>query len=192
MIRFTLLLCSTLCSVGRGSEPPPSPGASTAPPPIDRVVAVINGRMLTLSELKLDSRIAYLQRGAKDAAFAPLDDPSLRSALKWVIAERLASEEAERLRTFVPTEADLEQALASFKEKFLVAGAFSLFLKSNDADEQELLAILFRSLRAQKYLDSKVHSRGPLTTRRVSDLVKAEIANLENSADIRLIAPFAR
>ncbi len=131
---------------------------------IDRVVALVGGRVITLSELEFEARVALIERGGVDAAGAPLNDEALRSALDLAIGERLETEAADKLQAFRLDEGEVDAALREFKSKFRTNSDFSGFLARHEADEQQLSAVLARRLRAEKILDSKVSLRA-----RVSD-----------------------
>ncbi len=123
---------------------------------IDRVVALVGGHVITLSELDFEARVALIQRGAVDAANASLDDQALRSALNLAIGERLETEAADKLQAFNLEEGELDSALRDFASKFKSKAEQAAFLARHDADEQQLAAVLARRLRAEKILDSKV------------------------------------
>src|SRR5689334_11415794 len=73
---------------------------------LDRVVAAVDGRAITLSELSLEARVALVQRGGMEGATAPLDDELLSSALDVVIGQRVLLVEADRLGAFSVEEQD--------------------------------------------------------------------------------------
>ncbi len=126
---------------------------------IERVVALIDGRVLTLSELEFEARVALIQRGGVQAATAPLDDQALRGALELAIGERLETDAADKLQAFPPEEGEVDAAVRTFQAKFDTEAQFSGFLQRHQADVQELAAVLARRLRAEKILDSKIRLR---------------------------------
>src|SRR3990172_2274311 len=83
---------------------------SSAPPPasavVERVVAVIRppasaeARVVTLTRVEDEVRIALVSSGAALAATQPLDAPALRAGLEWLVDQMLLSEEAARLQGF--------------------------------------------------------------------------------------------
>jgi hypothetical protein len=131
---------------------------------IDRVVALVAGHVITLSELDFEARVALIQRGGVDAANAVLDDQAVRGALNLAIAERLETEAADRLQVFNLEEGEVESALRDFKSKFKTNAELTAFLAQHEADEQQLATVLARRLRAEKIVDSKVSLKA-----RVSD-----------------------
>ncbi len=56
---------------------------------IDRAVAVVDGQLITLSELEFEARVGLIQRGGTRGAEDPLNDEARRSALQLSIVERL-------------------------------------------------------------------------------------------------------
>jgi hypothetical protein len=131
------------------------------PPPsvIDRTVALVDGRVITLSELEFEARVGLIERGGMAGAFAPLDDETLRAALQLSIAERLENREADKLQAFPVEDAEVEAALRQFRSHFANDAEFLRFLDRHEADLQQLSALLGRQLRAEKVLDSRVRLR---------------------------------
>src|SRR5687767_5349565 len=67
---------------------------------IDRSVALIDGRVLTLSELRFEARVLLIHGGGVEAAFRDLDFTTLRSVLDSVIGQRLEIAEADKLTAY--------------------------------------------------------------------------------------------
>jgi len=131
---------------------------------IDRVVALVAGHVITLSELEFEARVALIERGGVEAANAPLNDQALRSALELAIGERLETEAADKLQAFNLEQGEVESAMRQFKSKFRSDSELASFLAKHEADQQQLATVLARRLRAEKILDSKISLRA-----RVSD-----------------------
>ena len=136
---------------------------------LDEVAAVVRApggetRVVTLSKLREEARIAMVSRGATDAAFRPLDGPALRAALQWVVDQILLFDEVTRLRVFEVDRTEVLGELRRFKEKFARPEDFRAFLDDNELTKEELMAVLRRMLRVQHYLDSRV-----MRTARVAD-----------------------
>ncbi|XXF80927.1 hypothetical protein P2318_14540 [Myxococcaceae bacterium GXIMD 01537] len=126
---------------------------------IDRVVAIIEGQVLTQSELEFEGRVALIQRGGYQAAEAALDEETLKGALELVITQRLQVLGAERLQAFPVERADVEARVAAFRASFPFEGAFRAFLARHDADLEQLTGVLERSLRAERILDGRIRLR---------------------------------
>jgi hypothetical protein len=136
---------------------------------LDEVAAVVRApggdtRVVTLSKLREEARIALVSRGATDAAFRPLDGPALLAALQWYVDQILLFDEVARLRVFEVDRAEVLGELRRFKERFGRPEDYRAFLDDNELTEEELAAVLRRTLRVQHYLDSRV-----MRTARVSD-----------------------
>lgn len=126
---------------------------------VERAVALVAGRVLTLSELEFEASVALIQRGGLQAAAARLDDEALRSALELAIGERLEIDAADKLQAFPIEEGEVDAALRAFRAKFETDADFAKFLQRHEVDVQELAAVLARKLRAEKILDSKIRLR---------------------------------
>jgi muconolactone delta-isomerase len=140
---------------------------SAAPPPgqagrvLDEVVAVVRSpsgetRLVTLSKLREEARVALVSRGAPDAAVAPLDGPALEAALEWIVDQILIADEVNRLRVFEVDRAEVLAELKRFRERFRRPEDYRAFLEASEITEEELMAVLRRMLRVQRYLDNRV------------------------------------
>ncbi len=185
---------------------------------VDRSVALVNGRVLTLSQLEFDTRVLLVQAGGVEAAFAPLPDSTLKTGLDLVIGQLLETAEADKLSAFPLEEGELEQAVDQFEQRLGGAPQLERFLKAHEADTSMLAAVLGRSLRTQRVLDAKLRAKAtvsesearrwqehhpearllPLTSVRTKlfndrfgELVGQEMKQIRRSASVRLLGPFA-
>jgi len=126
---------------------------------LDRVVAQVNGQVITLSDLRFEARVAMVERGGAALAETPLDQATLESALQLAIAQRAAGAEADRLGSFPLEAADVEARLQRFESRFANHAAFEHFLHASWADLGQLREVLGRALRAERALDSRVRLR---------------------------------
>ena len=136
---------------------------------VDRVVAVIGGKVLTQSELELEARIAMVRKGAVRAASEALDEPVLRTSLDLVVGTWLANDEADRLSAVRVQESEVEAALVSFKEKMGGERPYARFLADQDADNSQVRSVLARALRAERFLDSKVRLKAQVSETEVRE-----------------------
>jgi hypothetical protein len=125
----------------------------------DRVVAIIEGQVLTLSELEFETRVALIQRGAMQAAAAPLDEETLKGALELAINQRLQVLSADRLEAFNAEQAEVDERVAAFRDQFDTEAGFQAFLAHYGADLRQLTEVLTRSVRAERILDSRIRPR---------------------------------
>jgi len=158
-----------LASAVAGLAPSPGlaagPSSSAAAPPagqiVDEVVAVVGTRggevrVITLTRVTQEGRIALVSRGGIEAAFARLDGAVLRASLDWYVDQLLLLDEAVRLQVFEVDQAAGLAELARFKAEFRDPKDFKVFLFGTDVSEEELLASLRRSLRVRRYLESRL------------------------------------
>jgi hypothetical protein len=130
---------------------------------VDRVVAVIENQVLTLSELEFEARVTLVQRGGVRAAEAPLDEQTLRGALELAIGHRLLVAGADRLQAFQVERSEVEARLRAFRERFGSEPALLAFLARHDADLEQLTAVLERGVRAERILDSRIRLRAQVS-----------------------------
>lgn len=128
---------------------------------VEEVVAVIRAagaepRVVTLTKLTEEARIVMISRGATEAALRPLDGPALKATLDWYVDQTLLSEEAARLKVFEVERAEAQAELDRFTKRFARAEEYAAFLAASDISEEDVLAVLRRMLRVQRYLDSRV------------------------------------
>ncbi|WP_246357119.1 hypothetical protein [Pyxidicoccus fallax] len=140
-------------------------GARAEPPPeaegrvVDRVVAVVEGQVLTLSELRFEARVALVQRGGVQALDVPLDEDTLRNALDFIINQRVQVLNADRLQAFPAEPAEVGARLATFQQRVGGEAALRRFLAAHAVSQEELEAVLARGLRAERILDSRIRLR---------------------------------
>jgi hypothetical protein len=130
---------------------------------VDRVVVVVEGQVLTQSELEFEARVNLINHGAVGAAVGELDEEALRSALELAINQRLQEREADKLKAFPAERTELETALQSFRDRFGSPGDYQSFLNHHEADERQVVSILERGQRAEKMLDSKLKLRAQIS-----------------------------
>jgi hypothetical protein len=186
---------------------------------IDRVVASVDGRVITLSQLEFETRVHLITRGGAAAAFRPLDDDDRRAGLTQSITERLATLEADRFEAYQLEPGELEQAIADFTARLGSEGLLREFLVAQDADVADVGAVLRRSLRAGRALDGRLRLKATVTEsevkraqadvvalrslpadvvrqrlvkERFEKLVAQELAAVRRNTDVRVLVSFAR
>lgn len=184
---------------------------------LDRVVALVDGRVLSWTQLDFEARVMLIDRGGVEAATAPLDAATLQNALDLAIAQRAATTEADKLNAYPVEPAEIDQRLRTFESRFPSAAAFEAFLKAHDADRAALAEVLARALRTEKFVEGRVRlrsqvpesdvrkaweadkggrtwedARGPLRDRmqreRAYVLAREALAQLRTSIPVRIIA----
>jgi hypothetical protein len=156
----------------------------------EEVVALVRGpgaaqpRALTLTRLEDEARIALVSRGATAAADAPLDREVLRAALDWLVDQTLLGDEATRLQVIDVEPAEVEAELRRFQERFADAAAYRAFLDRLELPEEELDAILHRTLRVARYVESRTAAGDAEGTAR---RVRALVADLRARSEVRIL-----
>ena len=145
-------------AIARQAVDPDPPGRV-----VDRVVAVIENQVLTLSELEFEARVVLVQRGAIRAAEASLDEQTLRMALELAIDQRLLVAGADRLQAFPAERSEVEARLRAFRERFESESALLAFLARHDTDLDQLTVVLERGARAERILDSRIRLRAQVS-----------------------------
>ncbi|HEY1335258.1 MAG TPA: hypothetical protein VGF31_13440 [Myxococcaceae bacterium] len=184
---------------------------------LDRVVALVDGRVLSWSQLDFEARVMLIDRGGVEAATAPLDAATIQNALDLAIAQRAATAEADKLNAYPVEPAELDQRLRTFESRFPSSAAFESLLKAHDADRASLAEVLARAVRTEKFIEGRVRlrsqvpesdvrkaweadrggkswedARGPLRERmqreRAFVLAREALAQLRTSIPVRIIA----
>jgi hypothetical protein len=185
---------------------------------VDRSVALVNGQVLTLSELELEARVLLVYAGGVEAATAELDAQALRDALDEILSDRVLAAEAEALGAYPLEEGELETAVKRFKGRFQTQADWQRFLDRRETDEAAIGVTLGRYLRAQHVLDGKLRLkaqvseadakkyvaehkeleelplaavRQKLFADRFHTLARAEVKQAKKAAGVRLLGPFA-
>jgi DNA-binding transcriptional regulator YdaS (Cro superfamily) len=141
---------------------------------VDRLVAVVNGRAVTQSELELEVRIELLRqrpdapeeagrRTAADVLRMPLTPAELRPALNYAIALRLANDEADKLHSAPVDEAEVERSFQNLVARAGGAKGLAELLAREDTDVTQIRAILARTLRATSVLNSRVRLKAQVS-----------------------------
>lgn len=185
---------------------------------LDRSVALVDGRVITLSELQFETRVMMIHAGGVEAAFGTLEHSALRNVLHSVIGQRLEIAEADKLKAYPLEEGELERVLERFSARLGGPGPLEEFLEANDADESSLAAVLARMLRTERVFEGKLKLKSqvsevearnlqserpdlkglpiPLLRQKLYDerfkaLVVQELAQVRKAASVRLLGPFA-
>ena len=152
-------LLVALACLGAGAAAAEEPAAGRI---VEQVVAVVRTpsstqpRVITLTRLQEEARIALVSRGAVAAATEDLDRAALRAGLEWLIDQTLLLDEVVRLQVFEVDRAEALEELRRFQARFPTPAAYRAFLARWDVTEEELLVVLRRTLRVQRYVDSRV------------------------------------
>lgn len=122
-------------------------------------MALVDGRVLSWSQLDFEARVMLIDRGGVEAATAPLDASTLQNAMDLAIAQRAATAEADKLNAYPVEPAEIDQRLRTFESRFPTAAAFQAFLRAHDADRAALAEVLARAVRTEKFIEGRVRLR---------------------------------
>ena len=129
---------------------------------VEEIVAVVRNppsappRVVTLTKLAEEARIVLVSRGATEAATAPLDRAALRAALEWLLDQILVADEAAKLRLDEVERDAVVAEVRRFRTRFSGPAAYERFLARNELSEEELAATLARTLKVERYVQSRV------------------------------------
>ena len=184
---------------------------------VDRAVASVDGKVITLTQLEFETRVQLVNRGGAEAAFAKLDAEDLKQGLQLAIAQRLATLEADRFEAYQLEAGELEKAVAEFRDRMGGEGRLQQFLDVQEADLADVGVILRRGIRAGRSLEGRLRLKAnvteaearrakadvvawrslPLDTvrqllakERFEKLVQQELAQARKVNDVRLLMAF--
>ncbi|MCA3013498.1 MAG: hypothetical protein INH41_14035 [Myxococcaceae bacterium] len=135
---------------------------------VDRAVASIEGRVITLTQLEFETRVQLVSRGGTEAAFAPLDGEDLQQGLQLAIANRLATLEADRFDAYPLEPGELERALGEFRDRIGGEARLQAFLAWQEADLQDVGAVLRRNVRAARALEGRLKLKAQVSDAEVA------------------------
>jgi hypothetical protein len=186
---------------------------------IDRAVASIEGRVITLTQLEFETRVQFVSRGGTEAAFAPLDGEDLKQGLQLAIAQRLATLEADRFDAYPLEPGELERAVADFRTRIGGEARLQAFLEQQEADLQDVGVVLRRGIRASRALEGRLKLKAQvsdaeaarakadvaewralplevvrqrLIRERFEKLVQQELTAARKTVDVRVLVAFGR
>ncbi|HWE26038.1 MAG TPA: hypothetical protein VG496_19030 [Myxococcales bacterium] len=140
---------------------------------MDEVVAVVDARSVTLSELAAETRIRMVEQHGPQMASVPLDRAVLAASLRRLVEERVVLSEVERLKLFDLDHAEVESALARLRARFPGASAWEAFTRQLELTNDEIGAVLARELRVARYLDNRLKLAAQLRDSELEEAWKA-------------------
>jgi hypothetical protein len=181
------MMAPALALLLAATSPAPPADAAPAGEVVEEIVAVVRNpagaapRPVSLTRLTDEARIALVSRGAAEAAFQPIDVPALRATLDWLVDQTLLSDDAARLGV---AELDREGAAAElrrFRARFPDPAAYARFLAATELSEDEIAAVLVRTLRVDRYLETRIGRSATVA----DDEVQAYVREHDLSASTR-------
>ncbi len=174
---------------------PVSIGVSVRAEIIDRVLAILPGQIITLSDVE-----AALDLGLVEA---PAGEDRIAGGLAAVIDRVLMLNEVRRVSPPEPTSAAIEARVASIRQRFGSAAELSSVLASRGLDETVVRLYAADDLRLGSYLDERfsaasqptddeIRQAGESARQRLADerrrtLVVAWTAELRRRADVTVL-----
>jgi hypothetical protein len=146
---------------------------------IDRVLAVVGGQIITLSDVNAALRFGLVPA---DVSTDPVD-----AALQRLIDRRLMLAEVERYVPPEPPPAAIDAAIAALRAKFKDALAFEIALNQTAMSNEELRRFVRDSIRIDTYLQQRIAATVQPTD---DDLVKYYRAQLPDYTVNGVVRPF--
>jgi peptidyl-prolyl cis-trans isomerase SurA len=112
---------------------------------IDRIVAVVNGSVITLSDVEAARRFGLIE----------VEGADLRGAVERTIDRRLALAEVERYSPPEPSPARLDEVMAAARARFPSGAAFDAALKETGLTADQLRRHLRDGLRLRTYEEQR-------------------------------------
>jgi hypothetical protein len=186
---------------------PASPDASVAVDPptmaaslldgatlIDSTVAIVDRRVITLSMLDQEARLAFVEHGALDNIAAPLDAEKRRAALSYLINQLLLENEAARLQVFEISDQESANQQKALQARFSSPAAFGAFLVRFDISPEALDQSVRRSLRAERYLADRLRLVDSASKnaphKDVAQQVETILQDIRSRHDVRVLTDF--
>ena len=149
---------------------------SVAAETIDRVLAVVAGNLITLSDVNAANELGLIRASLSSA------DP-VRDVLSQLIDRELQLTEVERFAPPEPTAEAVDEAVAEVRARFPSEQTLNAVLARSGIDLQHLRETLRENLRIRAYIDQRFASAGegrqPMVDEWISGLRRrAQIANL--------------
>jgi hypothetical protein len=139
---------------------------------LDRVLAVVAGQLITLSDVT-----AARELGLQSAGSTP--DP-IRAILSKLIDRELVIAEVDRYAPPEPAPAVLDREVAAVRERFPSQAAFEAALARSGIDEKHVRETLRQDLRIRAYQDQRFSPSDP----RRQALIDEWVAALRRRGDV--------
>ena len=141
---------------------------------LDEVVAVVEARSITLSEVAAETRVRLVEAEGPSVANLPLDRRILAASLRKTIEERVVLSEMQRLKLFDLEPGEVEALLARLRARFSSRAEYDAFTRAIELTEEEIGAILARELRVARYLDNRLKLAAQLRESEVDEAIRGK------------------
>ncbi len=139
---------------------------SSQPELVDRIVAIIDRDVVTLSEAEQAAGFLEL-RG--------IDNVELADVVERLIEARLIERDVLRFTDDPLPEERVLEAVASLREEFATEDAFEAMLTERSVSEQELFSELRRQLTVTRYLERRFRALTYVTEEEIQSFFDAEV-----------------
>ena len=148
---------------------------------IDRILAVVNRELITLSDVAAAIRLGLVP--------APQDgsDPT-RAVLDALIDRQLELGETNRYQPPEPSESQIQARLQAVRSRFSSPAVFAQALATSGLSEDQLTLRLREDLRIEAYLNQRFGVSRPPSDQELIDYYRAHTADFSTAAGAR---PFA-
>jgi hypothetical protein len=153
---------------------------------LDEVVAVVEARSITLSEVAAETRLRLVEAEGPSAASLPLDRRILAASLRKTIEERVVLSEMQRLKLFDLEPGEVDALLARLRGRFPSRADYDAFIRSIELTEEEVGAILARELRVGRYLDNRLKLAAQLRESELDEAVRGKTLTEAERNQVRL------
>jgi peptidyl-prolyl cis-trans isomerase SurA len=134
---------------------------------VDRIVAIVDRDVITLSEAEEAQRLAELRTGE--------EAPPLAETVDRLVENRLVEREVERFGAEPVEESLVDEAEARLRASFATADAFDSALASRGLEEDALRELLRRQLAVSAYLEKRFRALTYVTDDEVASYVDTEL-----------------
>lgn len=134
---------------------------------VDRIVAILDRDVITLSEAEEARRLDELRTGAPA--------PPLVDVVETLVETRLVEREVERFGAEPVPEALVDDAEARLRESFPSVAAFEEALRERGLEEETLRDLLRRQLAVNAYLERRFRALTYVTDEEVERYVETEL-----------------
>lgn len=149
---------------------------------IDGVAAVVERRVITLSEVEIEGKVFLYARAGRIGLDQALDDAFRRKVLDYIIVQELLLQEAQRREGTIASEDEVDRALRALEERNNDGSPLRSALKGLGADEETLRNIMRRDLTVQAWT-GVILALPPLSDNEVRAWLEAHPEHLPDADD---------
>ena len=148
---------------------------------IDRILAVVNRELITLSDVAAAIRLGLVPAPQQGS------DPT-RAVLDALIDRQLELGEANRYQPPEPAESQIQARMEAVRSRFNTPAAFAQALANSGLSEDQLMLRLREDLRIEAYLNQRFGVPRPASDQELIDYYRAHTADFSTASGVR---PFA-